>query len=153
MSLTDRQKLFIKYYMESGKPTDSAARAGYSGKNATKAAADLLKRNKEVMKAIQDIREGKTGNPEDYTLASAMREADEAISIAKATDNAASFLAAVKLKAQLMKILDDKPVTAAFQIQISGISDGGDDRKTVVNVIHKPSLRLTGGEDEKEGEG
>lgn len=142
--MTDRQKAFIKFYIESGKPRDAAIRAGYAPKNASKAAADMLKRNIEIMKAIQEIRDGKVTAPKDYDLAAAMAEADEAIAIAKATENAASFLAAVKLKAQLMKILDDRPVGAAFQIVFSGI----DDNRTVVSVVPP---KLTGSDEPESG--
>lgn len=144
MALTERQKQFIKFYVESGKPRDAAIRAGYAPKNASGAAADLLKRNQFVMKALQDIREGKDKPKGEYNLEAAMAEADEAIQIAKATENAASFLAAVKLKAQLMKILDDRPAGAAFQIVFSGI----DDNRTVVSVVPP---KLTGSDEPESG--
>lgn len=147
--MTDRQKLFIKFYIESGKPRDAAIRAGYAPKNASKAAADMLKRNVEIMNAIQEIRDGKVTAPKDYDLTAAMAEADEAIAIARTTENAASFITAVKLKAQLMKILDDKPAGAQFMIQISGI--GGGEEKTVVSVA-QASPSLSGRDNEENGE-
>lgn len=149
MSLTEQQKKFIKFYIESGKPKESALKAGYAPKSASKSAHSLLKHNKEVMAALQEIRENKDKPKNEYDLKAAMAEADEAIAIAKATDNAASFLAAVKLKAQLMKILDDRPQGAMFQIQISGIGDGGA-TPAVINVIQPSANPLIGDGDEKD---
>ncbi len=143
--MTEQQKKFIKFYVESGKPKESAIKAGYSSKSASSTARDLLTENKEVMAALKDIRENKNQPKKEYDLEAAMAEADEAIAIAKATDNAASFLAAVKLKAQLMKILDDRPVGASFQVMISGI--GGEEQKTVVEVRQPTVNSLTGGSD------
>lgn len=149
MSLTEQQKKFIKFYIESGRPKESALKAGYAVKSASKSAHNLLKHSKEVMAALQEIRENKDKPKNEYDLKAAMAEADEAIAIAKATDNAASFLAAVKLKAQLMKILDDRPSGAQFQINISGIG-GNDGEKTLINVIQvQPGVNLlTGDENE-----
>lgn len=148
MSLTEQQKKFIKFYIESGKPRESALKAGYAPKSASKTASYMLKENKSVMAAIQEIRESKDKPKKEYDLQAAMAEADEAIAIAKATDNAASFLAAVKLKAQLMKILDDRPQGAAFQIMISGIGDSLDsDQKAVIKIIQPAANILTGDAD------
>jgi phage terminase small subunit len=149
MALTDRQKLFIKFYIESGNARGSAIKAGYSEGNASKAARELLKENVHVMRALRDIREAPPKVPEEYNLKAAMAEADEAIAIARTTENAASFITAVKLKAQLMKILDDKPAGAQFQIMISGI--GGAEEKTVVSVA-QAGLSISGRDSEEKGE-
>lgn len=147
MSLTERQKNFVKFYIESGKPRESAIKAGYAPKNASKAAGEMLRENKAVMAAIQSVREAGE-KALDYDLRAAMREAEEAKELAKVTNNPAAYLAAVKLKAQLMKILDDKPQGAAFQVVISGIG-GPDEQKTVVSVT-PPSLNSLIGRDEEE---
>ncbi len=144
MSLTEKQKLFIKYYIETGKPKRSAVLAGYSEGNASKAAREMLKENVHVMRALRDIREAKDAPKKEYDLAAAMAEADEAYIIAKSTENPTAMLGAAKLKAQLMKILDDRPVGAAFQIVFSGI----DDQKTVVSVVQPAVKALTGDLDE-----
>ncbi len=148
MSLTDQQKKFVRYFVESGKPTESARRAGYSIKNATKAAAHMIKESPNVMEAIDEARALKS-KASNYDLEMAMREADDAYIVAKDDGNAPAMLTATKLKAQLMKILDDKPAQAQFQIMISGI--GGGEEKTVVSVTQSlPSVNLlTGDGDEK----
>ncbi len=139
--LTDQQKKFVRYYVETGKPTESARRAGYSEKNSSKAAAHMLKESPNVMQAIEELRELK-GRASNYDLEAAMKEADDAYIVARDDGNAPAMLTATKLKAQLMKILDDKPVGAQFQIMISGI--GQESPKTVISVIQPSVTALTG---------
>lgn len=145
MSLTPQQKKFIEYYVESGKQRQSAVKAGYAPKNASKAAGLMLKHNKEVIAAIEEAR-AKRADPTAYDLAAAMTETDQAISMAKSTGNATAYLAGIKQKAMLMKLLDDRPASAAFQINISGIGDG---EKTVISV-RQPSVGLLTGDGEDE---
>ncbi len=142
MSLTDQQRKFVRFYVESGKPTESARRAGYSEKNATKAAGEMLHGNKKVIAAIQEARDGKT---KAYDLVAAMLEASAAYDVANEEGNATAMLAATKLKSQLMKLLDDRPVGAAFQIVFSGI----DDQKTTVSIV-QPSINALTGSNESE---
>lgn len=150
MSLNAQQKKFIDFYIKTGKPKESAIKAGYSPKSASSIARDLLTEHRGVMAEIQEIRDRKGQPRKAYDLQAAMDEADEAIVIAKETGNAAAFLAAVKLKAQLMKILDDKPAGSAFQINISGINDNGP--KTVINVSQPNVKSLTGDDEDGSGE-
>lgn len=132
MSLNDQQKKFVRYYVESGRAAESARKAGYSKKNASKASSQMIHENPKTMVAIEELRTLKS-KASNYDLEAAMKEADDAYIVARDDGNAPAMLTATKLKAQLMKILDDKPAGAAFQINISGI--GGDDgQKTVVNV-------------------
>ncbi len=139
MSLTDQQKKFVRYYVETGKPTESARRAGYSTRNATKAAAHMIKDSPNVMTAIEEAKTLK-GKATNYDLERAMAEAAEAYVVASEEGNASAMLAATKLKSQLMKLLDDRPVGAAFQIVFSGI----DDAKTTVSIVQPSISALTG---------
>lgn len=146
--LNDMQKEFLRRYLKTGRAKESAILAGYSPASAKKTAADMLKNNLTIRGEVERQRsKGVEAAAGEYDLAAAMKEADEAIQIAKDDGNAAALATLIKLKAQMMKILDDRPQGANFQIMISGIDDGG--QKTVISVQQPAAITgETNGDDQ-----
>lgn len=59
--MTERQKEFCSYYLESGDGTDAAVKAGYPAQTASYTATRLLK-NPKIIGQLQKEREARIGN-------------------------------------------------------------------------------------------
>lgn len=68
MKLTEKQKRFIDYYIETGNASEAARRAGYSKKTAYSIGNENLKKPEikyAIDRRMKEIEEGKTATPEE----------------------------------------------------------------------------------------
>lgn len=112
--LTPQQLKFCEEYVKtmkanngSGNGKEAAIAAGYSEKGAARQAHLLLNYNSEVKAYMAKIR-NRAEAKGLYSLEMAMREADEAIDFAIATNNANARVKALELKMKLHGLLIEK---------------------------------------------
>ena len=123
MRLKPSHQIFVEHYLKTGNGAESSRVAGYSEKNATNSAAQLLK-HPTIKAALAEARAGAVVAA-SYGLDAAMRETDLAIEFAKLTKNANAMVKAIELKTKLNGLLVERVEhkVAGFVISISGIDD------------------------------
>lgn len=117
-----RKYKFIERYAAHGQAKRAALECGWSEEYAQSASARLL-RDPEVKDALNEIRKNAMVKAE-YTVETAMAEANAAIEFAKETENANAYVKAVELRSKLSGLLVDKidlRQAIGFSIQIIGV--------------------------------
>lgn len=105
MKLTEKQKRFADYYIETGNGTESARRAGYKGKNLNNVASENLAKVgvknyiDEKLKILQDERTASAKEVLEFLTKSMRGELDEEIVVVEGTGDGTSE--ARKIKKQI----------------------------------------------------
>ena len=105
MKLTEKQKRFADYYIETGNATESARRAGYKGKNLNNVASENLAKVgvksyiDEKLKIMQDERTASAKEVLEFLTKSMRGELDEEIVVVEGTGDGTSE--ARKIKKQI----------------------------------------------------
>ena len=105
MKLTEKQKRFADYYIETGNATESARRAGYKGKNLNNVASENLAKVgvksyiDEKLKILQDERTASAKEVLEFLTKSMRGELDEEIVVVEGTGDGTSE--ARKIKKQI----------------------------------------------------
>nr|DAS92097.1 MAG TPA: Terminase small subunit [Caudoviricetes sp.] len=105
MKLTEKQKRFADYYIETGNGTESARRAGYKGKNLNNVASENLAKVgvksyiDEKLKIMQDERTASAKEVLEFLTKSMRGELDEEIVVVEGTGDGTSE--ARKIKKQI----------------------------------------------------
>ena len=105
MKLTEKQKRFSDYYIETGNATESARRAGYKGKNLNNVASENLAKVgvksyiDEKLKILQDERTASAKEVLEFLTKSMRGELDEEIVVVEGTGDGTSE--ARKIKKQI----------------------------------------------------
>ena len=105
MELTEKQKRFADYYIETGNATESARRAGYKGKNLNNVASENLAKVgvksyiDEKLKILQDERTASAKEVLEFLTKSMRGELDEEIVVVEGTGDGTSE--ARKIKKQI----------------------------------------------------
>ena len=105
MKLTEKQKRFADYYIETGNATESARRAGYKGKNLNNVASENLAKVgvksyiDEKLKILQDERTAFAKEVLEFLTKSMRGELDEEIVVVEGTGDGTSE--ARKIKKQI----------------------------------------------------
>ena len=105
MKLTEKQKRFADYYIETGNATESARRAGYKGKNLNNVASENLAKVgvksyiDEKLKILQDERIASAKEVLEFLTKSMRGELDEEIVVVEGTGDGTSE--ARKIKKQI----------------------------------------------------
>lgn len=105
MELTEKQKRFADYYIETGNATESARRAGYKGKNLNNVASENLAKVgvksyiDEKLKIMQDERTASAKEVLEFLTKSMRGELDEEIVVVEGTGDGTSE--ARKIKKQI----------------------------------------------------
>ena len=105
MKLTEKQKRFADYYIETGNATESARRAGYKGKNINNVASENLAKVgvksyiDEKLKILQDERIASAKEVLEFLTKSMRGELDEEIVVVEGTGDGTSE--ARKIKKQI----------------------------------------------------
>ena len=105
MKLTEKQKRFADYYIETGNATESARKAGYKGKNLNNVASENLAKVgvksyiDEKLKIMQDERTASAKEVLEFLTKSMRGELDEEIVVVEGTGDGTSE--ARKIKKQI----------------------------------------------------
>lgn len=105
MKLTEKQKRFADYYIETGNATESARKAGYKGKNLNNVASENLAKVgvksyiDEKLKILQDERTASAKEVLEFLTKSMRGELDEEIVVVEGTGDGTSE--ARKIKKQI----------------------------------------------------
>lgn len=105
MKLTEKQKRFADYYIETGNATESARRAGYKGKNLNNVASENLAKVgvksyiDEKLKILQDERTASAKEVLEFLTKSMRGELDEEVVVVEGTGDGTSE--ARKIKKQI----------------------------------------------------
>ena len=105
MKLTEKQKRFADYYIETGNATEAARRAGYKGKNLNNVASENLAKVgvksyiDEKLKIMQDERTASAKEVLEFLTKSMRGELDEEIVVVEGTGDGTSE--ARKIKKQI----------------------------------------------------
>ena len=105
MKLTEKQKRFADYYIETGNATESARRAGYKGKNLNNVASENLAKVgvksyiDEKLKILQDERTASAKEVLEFLTKSMRGELNEEIVVVEGTGDGTSE--ARKIKKQI----------------------------------------------------
>ena len=105
MKMTEKQKRFADYYIETGNATESARRAGYKGKNLNNVASENLAKVgvksyiDEKLKILQDERTASAKEVLEFLTKSMRGELDEEIVVVEGTGDGTSE--ARKIKKQI----------------------------------------------------
>ena len=105
MKVTEKQKRFADYYIETGNATESARRAGYKGKNLNNVASENLAKVgvksyiDEKLKILQDERTASAKEVLEFLTKSMRGELDEEIVVVEGTGDGTSE--ARKIKKQI----------------------------------------------------
>lgn len=102
MKLTEKQKRFADYYIETGNATESARRAGYKGKNLNNVASENLAKVgvksyiDEKLKILQDERTASAKEMLEFLTKSMRGELDEEVVVVEGTGDGTSEARTVK---------------------------------------------------------
>ncbi|WP_299267049.1 terminase small subunit [uncultured Leptotrichia sp.] len=102
MKLTEKQKRFADYYIETGNATESARRAGYKGKNLNNVASENLAKVgvksyiDEKLKILQDERTASAKEVLEFLTKSMRGELDEEVVVVEGTGDGTSEARTVK---------------------------------------------------------
>ena len=105
MKLTEKQKRFADYYIETGNATESARRAGYKGKNLNNVASENLAKVgvksyiDEKLKVLENERTASAKEVLEFLTKSMRGELDEEIVVVEGTGDGTSE--AKKIKKQI----------------------------------------------------
>ena len=105
MKLTEKQKRFADYYIETGNATESARRAGYKGKNLNNVASENLAKVgvksyiDETLKVLENERTASAKEVLEFLTKSMRGELDEEIVVVEGTGDGTSE--ARKIKKQI----------------------------------------------------
>jgi hypothetical protein len=124
---TERQRRFVEEFMRPTagvlNATQAAIRAGYPAGTANRMANRLMK--KPRIKAAVEAMRAEIAERSAYTVERAMLELDDAMTFAKATDNASAFTRAVELRARIAGVLvdriDARVAVGTFAINVIGM--------------------------------
>ena len=105
MKLTEKQKRFADYYIETGNATESARRAGYKGKNLNNVASENLAKvgvksyTDEKLKVLENERTASAKEVLEFLTKSMRGELDEEVVVVEGTGDGTSE--ARKIKKQI----------------------------------------------------
>ena len=104
MALTEKQAKFVEEYLKTKDATLSAIVAGYAEGSAQSMGCQLLN-HPEISSLINPS--STSDQPENFNLAKAMKEADEAYKLAKKNDDPSAMKNASEYKSKLHGMLKD----------------------------------------------
>lgn len=122
--ISPRQLEFVKAYCSGKNAREAAIIAGYSPAAARTRGYDLLNQNEHVKNAVAEHKE-RLRCATGYDAEKAMKELDEGVVFAKATNNATALARFSELKMKMSGLLDKDRDSggSSFQIVIAGLAD------------------------------